>query len=103
MRGYGVRPGSELRFIQPGKRDRNACTERCDRTDREETLSVCLYDALNAVRDVAIDWLARPNSQAAETSTSNGQSLMPPISDTALRLRSRNRNAAALLRRPLRQ
>jgi hypothetical protein len=49
----------EIRFVQPGKPDQNACIERFSRTCREEVMSARLFDSLSEVREITAEWPER--------------------------------------------
>ncbi|MFO1412745.1 MAG: integrase core domain-containing protein [Burkholderiales bacterium] len=49
----------QLPLDQPGKPDLNAYIERFSRTYREETLSAFLFDSLDAVRYITVEWIGR--------------------------------------------
>src|SRR5262245_33478370 len=72
----GVQPsGISLGYIQPGKPDQNAFTERFNRTFREEVLDTYLFDSLEQVRAITEAWLATYNTERPHDSL--GQ--VPPL------------------------
>ena len=53
--------GVELRYIEPGKPNQNAYTERFNRTYRDEVLDLYLFDSLAQVRDITERWIRSYN------------------------------------------
>src|SRR5215475_3053088 len=72
----GVQPsGISLGYIQPGKPDQNAFTERFNRTFREEVLDAYLFGSLEDVRAITNAWLDSYNTERPHESL--GQ--VPPL------------------------
>lgn len=51
----------DVRYIQPGKPDQNACIERFNRSYRTEVLSAHLFESIADVQEITDDWLRRYN------------------------------------------
>jgi putative transposase len=67
--------GIELRFIEPGKPDQNACIERFNKTYREEVLSACVFESLEQIREITEFWLREYNQERPHESLGR----VPPL------------------------
>ena len=55
--------GMELRYIQPGKPDQNAFSERVNRTYLTEVLNAYVCESLDQVREITAEWLQSYNEE----------------------------------------
>lgn len=53
----------ELRYIQPGKPDQNAYIERFNRTYREEVLNAYVFEDVDQVREISVEWIQIYNEE----------------------------------------
>jgi putative transposase len=68
------RHGIERRYIQPGKPDQNAYIERFNRTYREEVLNAYVFEDLDQVRRISVEWLQVYNEERSHEALGS----MPP-------------------------
>lgn len=66
LRGWALKAGIRLEYIQPGKPQQNAYIERYNRTVRQEWLSRYLFQSIEELQEYATKWLwdynhERPN------------------------------------------
>jgi putative transposase len=68
---WALRHRIEPLFIQPGKPMQNGYIERFNRTYREEVLNAYVFETLDEVRRMTVDWLARYNTQRPHEALGN--------------------------------